>query len=572
MGGYDVVTEFLDNRDNCDQGGVRIDGEIRHLITQVDTYGDERNATYTLLRKRLKIKLDEVNAHRTVPLKLPAPSTFNAIVNETPAIRNLIGRKGINHARQQLTIVGQGPRYRRVGEMIEMDCWEMHVMSLYKATGAWSLLDEEVKDALAPIRIWIAVALDVASGCILGLYFSATESTAAALGALRMVFEDKSWLAAWAGCQRDWLFPIGVDCVQTDGGSVFKTADFWVPALSCIPQVRKKAGDHKRLNGHVERLFGTMDRGLLPNFSARTFSNTVQLGDYKPEQRPKLVADAMIKCVIRWVVDSHHLTKPDAPLAQQPYHKFWRLYRESHAKAPPSRQRKRFAFGIEVPDVEVGRWGIRYANVFYYRSEQLALILQNVGGQKAIIKVDPQDIGCISVKIGRKWIEISGPPELQGMGLSEWKRFNHEMERRYRAQEELDWPTVAAALRSFERAQDEALQFSQIRDLGISAKSLNGMVDSMMLTFLEPGSESSQSSSRSVGAGTLGRTFYPQGTMLPPPDIPAEGSTTPPTGAEPFGEPEEHREPGTAPETPDAEPVVQKSRRGSWGLFDKDSE
>lgn len=280
----------------------------------------------------------------------------------------------------------------------------------------------------------------------------------------------------------------------------------------------------------------------------------------------------MIRCVIRWVVDSHHLTKPDAPLAQQPYHKFWRLYRETHAKAPPSRQRMRFAFGIEVKDVEVGRWGIRYANVFYYRSEQLALILQNVGGQKATIKVDPQDIGCISVKIGKKWIEVAGPPELQGMGLSEWKRFNREMERRYRAQEELDWPIVAAALRSFERAQDEALQFSQIRDLGISAKSLKGMIDSMMLTFLEPGAEASSSASRSVGAGTLGRTFYPQGAMLPPPDITAEPPATPPAPPEPFDGPEAPPELETPPETPDAEPIDQKPKRGSWGLFDKDSE
>ncbi|MBL8598361.1 MAG: DDE-type integrase/transposase/recombinase [Devosia sp.] len=506
--------------------------------------------------------MDKANEDRAVKLRLPAPSTFNKIVTSVPAIRHLIARDGPNLARQSLAMVSQGPRYTRIGEHMEMDFWEGHLMALFKHNGAWANLEDEVKAILKPIRVYIALVFDVCTGCIMGLSFSLSESSEAALTALRMVVSDRSAIAAWAGCQRDWLAPVRGDRLQTDGGSPFKSPIFWTAAATCFLQVRKKAGAHKRLNGHVERIFQTMDKQLMANFTGRTFSNVVDKGDYNPEARAALIVDELAKCVIRYVVDDYHLTKPDAPLAQSPYRKFWRLYREKGFKPPPSKDRLRASFGIRKK-VELDRWGIRYANLFYTRSTLLEDFLAEEGEQMVTIMVDPLDLGEISVKAGRKWIAVGGPPEVRGIGVHEWEAFNRYMERQYKAEAELDWPVVAEALQSYDRVRGEALERAGIKDLQMTSDKMDAIARSMRLRFVSEARLTTQDGQpRSVARGTVGKSVYPSNRpQLPAPTDLADSPTSPP----PFSDVAEAE---TIIPVESVDEQSSKPSKGSWGLLD----
>src|SRR5690606_35900332 len=146
----------------------------------------------------------------------------------------------------------------------------------------------------------------------------------------------------------DWLLPIGFDCLETDGGSAFRSPDFWVPAVSLVGHVRKSAGDHSRLRGSKERHFGTIARGYLPEFTGQTGANILEKGEYDPQARASMAVDAIANGLILWTVDVFHLTKPKKAGSQQPRRKFYRLYNETGAKPAPNKEQLRFAFGIEV--------------------------------------------------------------------------------------------------------------------------------------------------------------------------------------------------------------------------------
>lgn len=508
---WDVMV-LVPGWDNCTEGGRHIDPEVRRIVRHLaPEYATEKKPTFAGLRRKVRIALDEVNAHRDVPLSLPCPQTIARIVRENPEVEHLIGRRGIKAARQQVALVGDGPRYTRVGEHVFMDCWKMQVMSIYKEAGLWDILDPDGKEIIKPLRIWAAVLRDSASGCILGMSFSFSESGDAVRGALRMSLMDRTDIARYVGAESDWLFPIGFDCLETDGGSVFRSPDFWLPALSLIGHVRKAAGDHPRLRGGGERFFGTVARDYLPEFTGQTGANIIEKGDYDPQARASMVTDMIAKGLIRWTLDVHHLTKPKAPHAQQPRRKFYRLYNETGAKPAPTNDQLRMAFGIDL-ERELGRWGIRHANVMYYRSSRLEAYLKDHGPQTVTIKVDPLNIGQISVLLGKQWVTVGGPPELDGVGLTEWVAYNREMERRYLAEEALDWPTVARAIRSLEAMSDQAVAEAQIRDLQMTSDKMKALAASLKLHIVYDDDPRSHKVIPSIANGTLGQPFTPSGT------------------------------------------------------------
>ena len=361
---WDVMV-LVPGWENCTEGGRRIAPEVRGVVHPVtEAAATEKEPTFAGLRRKVKTALWEMKERGEGDFPLPCAQTIARIVRETPEVERVIGRRDIKEARQKLALVGEGPKYTRVGEHVTMDCWKMQVMSLYKENGIWQLLDDRVKEIIKPLRIWVALLRDSATGCTLGLSFSMTESTDAVMGAQRMAFMDRTDIARYAGATSDWLFPVGFDCLETDGGPPFRGHEFWMAGVSLIGHVRKAAGDHTRLRGGQERHFGNIARGYLPEFTGQTGANLIERGDYDPQVRTSMVVDAIANGLILWTVDIHHLTKPKAPLAQQPRRKFLRLFNETGAKPPPSKEQLRMAFGIEV-ERELGRWGIRHANVMY---------------------------------------------------------------------------------------------------------------------------------------------------------------------------------------------------------------
>ncbi|WP_157959848.1 Mu transposase C-terminal domain-containing protein [Devosia submarina] len=508
---WDVMV-LVPGWENCTEGGPRIDPEIRNALKEIgEGYKTEMKPSYSGLRRKLRGKLDVLNAGRQVPLKLPCLQTVIRVVRDTmPEVEALVGRENIAAARQKLAMVGEGPKYTRVGEHVMMDCWQMHLMSIYKECGRWSLLGPEEKDIIKPLRVWVAVLQDSATGCIPGISFSISEKTDAVLGAFRMALMDRSGIARLLGCQQDWLEPFSFDCVETDGGPVFTTKDFWMPAASIAGHVRKSAGDHPRLRGKIERLFGTMDKMFLPDFTGRTGSNVLDKGDYNPQARATMAVDAVCNSLIRWIVDIYHLSRPAAVGSQSPYRKFKRLADETGLKPAPTKELLRKSFGIEV-ERELGRWGIRHANVMYYRSRRLEAFLQQHGPQTVKVRIDPLDIGQISVLLDKTWVTVGGPPELDGCGLHEWISVNRELERRYLAEEALDWPTVARAMRDMESASEAAIAEAHLRDLQVTGKNLGPLVASLKLHVVYDNDPGAHRNVPSIGAGTMGRAFVPSG-------------------------------------------------------------
>lgn len=503
------ILELIPNTDNCTEGGPSLAPEVKKIVLEVSrNFPTELKLTYAAIRKLARSRINEINQGRPNPLKVPCQQAVTRLAKTIPEVVRAIGRNGLAAARQSLAMVGEGPRYTRLGEHSLIDCWKMQAMSIYEQTGDWDLLTDEVKEIIKPLRLVVARVRESTSGCTLGLAFSLSENVAVVRAALRMAFMDRTEILRYVGAEADPLPPIGLDLIETDGGSPFKSADFWMPAQSLVPHVRKAAGDHPRLRGGVERSFGITDTGYLPLFTGQTGSHVLERGDYDAEGRASLIVDEMAKGLLRWQFDVDHLTKPKAPMEQSHWRKFARIYNNGGFKAPPTADELRKAWGIEI-ERELGRWGIRYANVMYYRSPRLESFLQNKGPQTVRVKVDPLNIGQISVLVDKKWITVGGPPELDGVGLTEWKNLNRELERRYLEEEEIDWPIIARALKSLQTMSDEAVARAQISDLQITAGKMQKLVNSLKLRILYDDDPKSHRDVPSASSGTVGKTYFP---------------------------------------------------------------
>ncbi|QCO57856.1 hypothetical protein EOK75_19590 (plasmid) [Pseudorhodobacter turbinis] len=92
----------------------------------------------------------------------------------------------------------------------------------------------------------------------------------------------------------------------TDNGPAFKSEAFTNCCLDLrVATLRTHAGV-PGMRGTGERIFGTLSTDLMPRLVGRTFSNSIERGDYKSEKRACLNAEDVAFVLVRWVVDIYH--------------------------------------------------------------------------------------------------------------------------------------------------------------------------------------------------------------------------------------------------------------------------
>jgi putative transposase len=448
-----ATTALRDKRFRCgDRITPRHSLEIRKLIaTLAIFYATDSKPSARDIYRKLRSDIDDLNAERVKAgmAALPYPSYERLLkeIRSIPAYDVYSGRYGPAAAMKRFNMVANGVDLERPLQRVEIDEWCINLMTIIQDIGLFDALTPEQQEVLRSRRFWACVAIDVRTRVILGMMVAPSVSASLAKETLEMVVTSKAGIAEAVDAQSPWDQHGSPESVVTDQGATFMSHDFRraVIDLGCDPDA-PPAG-LAWLRGTIERFFRTVDQQALAPFTGRTFANIAAKGDYDPVARASLSIEELCRALVRWVVDVYH-NSPHAGLGgETPANAWKRLVGVYGIIPPPDRHVRRAIFGIDQRRILSAR-GVRVAGLFYNAIE-LQEHRRAKGDVEVALKVDPADLGHVSVDLGNaSWIVV--PCMRQGLDdvpLAIWQAAAADLRRRFAAEARPGDTIVSAAVR-----------------------------------------------------------------------------------------------------------------------------
>jgi putative transposase len=484
--GGGTVWGMRDEYQNCGAAPAPIGQEAAAVL---DEMGRKRSSLGGASKEQLlvdmRVAIDALNADRGEEDRIPCPSRrqLNDFLDGLSDIRVVAGRDGIARARKSKTIASQGVGAVQPLQRVEMDHWTVNLMNILVAVGLWAKLNRQQRRRIA--RMHLCVAIDCATKVILGMHLSETPTTADALAVLRMMVSDKQPFADAVGALLPWDMAGSGECIATDGGAVFTSDQFGLAVAGLGSTHLIPPGGLPQLRGTIERFFRTVHTRLIARFRGRTFENMLARGDYPAKALANLDTLELAWVIVRWVVDVYHATPHEGLGRATPRNAWLQAVELYDVTAPPDPNTLRSVFGIPLVRT-LGNEGIRILGLRYW-SEELVRHFLDRGKQEIEVKLDPHDVGEISVRIGKAWhVARCVRREVHGVSLRTWVEAASEMRRVNVHAAALTEPIVLEAIRSIEAVSAGAQMREGIADPTPTTAQINHLDRSVLYGFRLP--------------------------------------------------------------------------------------
>lgn len=148
--------------------------------------------------------------------------------------------------------------------------------------------------------------IDVYTGCILGMQIGMTATPDLAKRTFLMAMSDKTKLAEACGAEGKWNQFLRPEKVLHDSGNAYLAG---ATEMLCAQLRIDKVSAPKAkafIRAAVERVFKTVNRGLLAKIPGKTFSNIGERGEYDSEAEAVMTLDDLIQVLTVWIVDIYH--------------------------------------------------------------------------------------------------------------------------------------------------------------------------------------------------------------------------------------------------------------------------
>ncbi|WP_323009552.1 hypothetical protein [Paracoccus sp. (in: a-proteobacteria)] len=358
------------------------------------------------------------------------------MISYLPPFERACAQQGIDKARHMFSSYLSGMSPVCLLERVEIDDWEVDLVTWFRQLGVAELLPAGVVEKLPIGRRWVCVAIDVASRCILGLRIAATPSAEEFRKLLEMVVSDKTDLARGCGAMGSWHQCGRPMTIATDTGSSFVATGSVERANDLGAAMEYAPVKCAELRGTDERVFGTFGRMLMPRLPGHTQSNPAKCGDYDPRANACLDDDDLIRILVCFVVDEYHRNPHGGLGGQMPMSKWSDLEKEAGALQPPvDRMTRCAALGADL-DVKLGKQGVVvFGN--HYSCDALRKHYADSKDRDMRVRVDTSNLGMVAVAVGEQWIKaMPHTRDMEGISLPEWNeeygairtRFKHEAE------------------------------------------------------------------------------------------------------------------------------------------------
>lgn len=159
-------------------------------------------------------------------------------------------------------------------------------------------------------RPWLTIAIDKYSRMIVGFYLSFREPSAyAVLQCLKQAILPKDEiLAAYPDIKAPWPARGIPESIVCDNGMDLHANALMNFCQELGIQVQFCPAKTPQYKGSVERVFRTIEEGLIHQLPGTVFANVDERGDYPSETKASLTLSDLQHLLIKWIVDSYHLT------------------------------------------------------------------------------------------------------------------------------------------------------------------------------------------------------------------------------------------------------------------------
>jgi putative transposase len=358
----------------------------------------------------MEVRIKRENEYREQDDKLSVPhiTTLYNIINKIDPYERDLARYGKRYADAKHRANKLGARPTRPLERVEIDETQLPFI----------VIDPEHQ--LPVGRPWLIWAIDVFTRLIIGFHISFTRpSYVEFMQCLLHAVKPKDYVREkYPSVINDWL-PCGLwESVFTDNAKIYYSGGFKeaLSHLGCrVEYSRRYMASDKPF---VERSFWTFARRVLRKYPGTTFSNILEKADYDPKKHALVPMDVLQEIAHIWIIDiysrSYHRGLKDVPA---------RVWETSITKFPPT-------LPYDVHDLEILLGYVAWRKVgatiemfgLLYGCDALAVVRQQLKGEKAKIKFNPEDISLIWVYDHKNGVYIPVPALDQDYtrGLSLW--------------------------------------------------------------------------------------------------------------------------------------------------------
>ena len=251
--------------------------------------------------------------------------------------------------------------------------------------------------------------------------------------------------------QFGWPAVITTDCASYNISSLIqaRTSDLGI-TLQYSP-----AGN-PATKGYIERVFGTFATQLMPRLSGRTFSNTVERGDYDLVGKAVLNPEEFCSVLVRYIVDIYHRSPHEGLNRETPLDCWNRLVENFGVQPPPDLERRRLIFGLDR-ERSVTTGGVTILGVRYH-SETFARLTLKLHDRKVAIRWYPEDIGAIWIKLDDRWFEVPAVfDRYLGVSAQEWLYAAAELRAQNARNAEVNFAVVRQAIDYIKKTNSGAM-------------------------------------------------------------------------------------------------------------------
>lgn len=423
-------------------------------------YASETRPSMRACFRMLKAKVAERNKGRKKTdhlYKMPSRNAFEALIKGMGEFYLHAARYGEDAARKKFAPVRDGLQVFAPGERVEMDEWKVDLHAWFVLTPIWATLTDEQRKALKKVRVWVTVAIDVATRCIVALRFSTRANSAhSSIAALEMMVTEKEHIAEVAGAESRWIHSFVPRELVTDAGAGFIETTFrqTVAALHCVHTIPPAGMASAR--GTIESVFRTFGQRFLHYFHGRTFSSVYARGDYDGDGNATLNVDEVCRFLTRAIVDIYH-NEPHSGLGgETPANAWLRLSREYAMLPPLSQRQRRIMFGTLV-NRKVSARGIVFLGI-HYQSRELERLwaeraaLPNSPSVEVKVRIDRFNLRTVSFHNGSEWLDLTAEHIPEGVSVWEWTDAKDSLSKTHAKNAEINLSAMLKAVNDLREA------------------------------------------------------------------------------------------------------------------------
>jgi putative transposase len=334
------------------------------------------------------------------PLRVPGRKAVANAIKRIDPFAAYARRFGLDAANNYFSLSDDGVRADFPMQRIEIDEWKIEASTFFETTAVVDMLDEDLRKKIPKGRRWLTLALDCATRCVVGIKISAEPEAGSVVQVIEQLTRDKTDIAEAFGCACGWPMGGKPHEIVHDNGSALISPDVRRVTNDLRVENSTTPAGVARLRGRGERIFRTFGTELMPLLTARTFGSIAEKGDFDPGKHTALSDDELTQILVLFIVDVYH-NRPHQGLQGETPANCWKRLSELKTPVPVDQPTRRAIFGLEV-NCKLGNRGVRFACLDYVCDELRKFVKHN-WDREFRVRVDPLDIGYVSIKVGDRW-------------------------------------------------------------------------------------------------------------------------------------------------------------------------